>query len=166
MSMIGIFRRLPGEDLARLLRDPSPILEYLQEEPSEDFGPFVDVDVDKAWHGIHFLLTGTAWEGDEPLDFIAKGGQPIGDEDVGYGPARGYTPEQVGRLATTLAALSDEQLRGRYNPRAMEAAEIYPNIWKREGDEGLEYLLGYFHELRDFIAAGAAAGEALIVFMS
>jgi hypothetical protein len=22
------------------------------------------VDLDKTWHGIHYLLTGTAWEGD------------------------------------------------------------------------------------------------------
>src|SRR6187401_1556372 len=25
-------------------------------------------DLDKAWHGIHYLLTGTAWEGPAPLN--------------------------------------------------------------------------------------------------
>ena len=24
-----------------------------------------ELDLDKAWHGLHFLFTGTAWEGDE-----------------------------------------------------------------------------------------------------
>jgi len=26
-------------------------------------------DLEKSWHGIHYLLTGSAWEGDPPLRF-------------------------------------------------------------------------------------------------
>jgi hypothetical protein len=51
------------------------------DEDIED--PHADLDVDKAWHGIHYLLTGTAWEGDPPLDFIVKGGSQVGDVDDG-----------------------------------------------------------------------------------
>jgi hypothetical protein len=40
-----------------------------------------EVDLDKAWHGLHFLFTDSAWEGDEPGCFLVRGGQEIGDED-------------------------------------------------------------------------------------
>src|SRR5579872_4450187 len=30
------------------------------------------IDIDKAWHGIHYLLTGTAWAGSAPLSFIVE----------------------------------------------------------------------------------------------
>src|SRR5690349_4907089 len=33
------------------------------------------VDIDKSWHGIHFLLTGGPDEGNTPLDFLVAGGQ-------------------------------------------------------------------------------------------
>src|SRR3990167_6610036 len=35
-------------------------------------------DMDKAWHGAHFVLTETAWEGKPPLDFLVRGGREIG----------------------------------------------------------------------------------------
>jgi len=45
------------------------------------------LDLDKAWGGLHFLLTGTAWEGEPPHSFLLDG-DTVGDIDVGYGPAR------------------------------------------------------------------------------
>src|SRR5688500_6275073 len=42
-------------------------------------GEGLTTDLDKAWHGIHYLLTGTAWEGAEPLNFLVAGGRPVGD---------------------------------------------------------------------------------------
>lgn len=34
--------------------------------------------IDKAWHGIHYLLTKSDWEGEAPRNFIIKGGHDIG----------------------------------------------------------------------------------------
>src|SRR5919108_645463 len=42
-----------------------------------------DVDLDKAWHAIHYMLTQSAWDGNEPLNFLVGGGAPVGDIDVG-----------------------------------------------------------------------------------
>jgi hypothetical protein len=44
-------------------------------------------EVDKAWHAIHFSLTGDPFEGRIPLNFLVTGGRSIG-EDLGYGPLR------------------------------------------------------------------------------
>jgi hypothetical protein len=165
MGMIAVFRRLGDGDLARLREEPKLITDYLEEEDAPDgFGPFADLDVDKAWHAIHFLLTGTAWEGAPPLNFIAAGGTEIGD-DLGYGPARGLTSGEVRRLAAALEALPRDSLLQRFDPAALTAAEIYPDIWDRppEEDDTRAYVAEYYEQLRSFIMEAAAASEALLV---
>jgi hypothetical protein len=169
MGMVCTFRRLPEVDLARLHAQPELIGAYLGGHSKlEGFGPHVDLDVDKAWHGIHFLLTGTAWEGEAPLDFVVTGGEPIGQQDVGYGPARGLSRAEVGALADALAPLSEDVLGARFDPEAMLATDIYPSIWDRDpaDDDTRGYLLHYYATLRRFVSDAARAGEALIMFLS
>jgi hypothetical protein len=167
--MIGNFRRLPDSDLDRLLAQPEQVFEYLEaEEPPDDFGPFATLDVDKAWHAIHFLLTGTPWEGPFPWNFVVAGGVEIGDVDVGYGPARGFTSVEVREIATALGSLSPESFSSRFNSKAMMSAEIYPEIWDRppEQDDTRGYVTGYYDALREFIAGAATEGEALLVYLN
>jgi hypothetical protein len=70
------------------------------------------VDLDKPWRGIPYLLTGTAWEGDAPLNFLVKGGREVGDEEIGLGPPRTLTALETRDIASVLEALSDEEVRG------------------------------------------------------
>jgi hypothetical protein len=122
-------------------------------------------DLDKAWHGIHYLLTGTAWEGDPPLNFLVTGGREVGDEEVGYGPARTFTPAETREIAGALAALSDEQLRARFAPQEMMRLEVYPEIWDRDpaGDDTLGYLMEYTGQLRAALASVVERGHGLLV---
>jgi hypothetical protein len=85
---------------------------------------------------------------------------------MGYGPPRGFSPVEVKSIAAALSAVSPDQLRSRYDPKAMERLQIYPQIWVRDGDDALDYVVGYFDELREFIIGGAEENEALIVFLS
>jgi Domain of unknown function (DUF1877) len=123
------------------------------------------IDIEKAWHGLHFLFTGTADEGQEPGCFLLCGGEEIGNEDVG--PARVLRPDQVSRFATFLAELSHDELASRYNPTRMTALEIYPEvIWTRPalpGQSPFDYLFEAFEELRDFVTATSTRGDSLIV---
>src|SRR5215212_1257503 len=42
-------------------------------------------DLEKMWHGLHFLFTGTLSEGEEPACYLQRGGEEIGDPDeLGY----------------------------------------------------------------------------------
>src|SRR5437763_27473 len=120
MSMVACFRRVPDDKLEELLADPESIVDFLEDEG------YADLDIDKAWHGIHFLLTGTAWEGSPPLDFLVRGGRQVGDVDVGYGPARGFTSAEVQGLARALSAIAPDALLARYDHRAMNALDLYP----------------------------------------
>ena len=81
--------------LARLLgAKPVELSDDVPDLPKTD-GEGIETDLDKAWHGIHYLLTGTAWAGAEPLNFIVCGGTEVGDIDVGYGPARVFSSNDV-----------------------------------------------------------------------
>jgi hypothetical protein len=41
--------------------------------------PESHLDLDKAWQPLHFLLTGTAWEGDEPGCYLVRGGEELAE---------------------------------------------------------------------------------------
>ncbi len=130
--------------------------------------PDDETDLDKAWHGIHFLLTGTAWEGDPPWCYLVTGGTDIGDVDVGYGPARGLTSAEAKQFSAALSGLSPEDLRRRFDPQKMKGEDIYPSIWDRDPkeDDALGYLLGYFAILGAFVARAARDGKALLIYLN
>src|SRR5215207_2984929 len=60
----GLLARLFGRGAAPSAAPPPPLALEADEGDLGEAG-----DLEKAWHGIHFLLTGTAWEGDPPLSF-------------------------------------------------------------------------------------------------
>src|SRR4051812_2160785 len=104
MSMIGNYLRVPAGQLARLREDPSDVLELLY--PDGGGGEHPDgmhLDIDKSWHAIQFLLTGDPWDGKPPLQNAVMGGVELGDEDVGYGPARGLSPPDVQAVSRALS---------------------------------------------------------------
>lgn len=142
---------------------PPPEVAPLELGPGEG----ESVDLDKAWHGIHFLLTGTAWEGAPPLDFLAKGGREVGDLEVGYGAARSLTAAEVAAAAAALAGLPDAVLRERYDPKAMAALELYPDIWDRNrpDDDPREYLMESVTVLRGFLDRTRDRGLGLLVHL-
>lgn len=163
MGMISIWRIASDEQIAALLREPELIEDMLDAGGDTD-----EIDLDKAWHGIHYLLTGTAWGGSEPLNYIVTGGRTVGDIEIGYGPARVLSRDQVQAFQRALATVTHEQLRTAYHPKAMSKAEIYPDIWDRTDEspeEILDYLLSYFDELKAFVTKASDAGNGLISYI-
>jgi hypothetical protein len=127
------------------------------------------IGLDKAWHGLHFLLTGTADGGREPACFLLSGGEELGDDDGDAFQAHLLDAEQVQWFAEHLASLTTDELSRRFDPERMTKLRIYPDvIWKRpeEEDQPRGYLLGAFADLREFVAAAAARGDAVVVCIS
>lgn len=155
MGMIFYARRLSAEELAAVLADPEKVGTLFPGGPDE-------LDLDKAWHGLHYLLTGTTYEvrGDAGPAII--GGDPIGP-DLGMGPARLLMPDAVRAVAAGLDAIDEATLRARFDPAAMSEAEIYPHIWDDGDDEFDGYLLPNFTRLRDFYRDAAASGDAVLL---
>ena len=135
------------EQIQKLHADPESVEEFI-EEACESGGGF---DVDKAWHGLHFLLCGDTQAGEPPLNFIL-GGKPLGDVEVGYGPVCLFDVAETAAIAAALEPITRETLRKRFDADAFLQHDIYPGIWKEPVDECLDdYLLAYFGSLKDFV---------------
>ncbi|MBX7222555.1 MAG: YfbM family protein [Blastocatellia bacterium] len=160
MSMIGNFVRVPQPTLTGLFKHPEEITNVIYDD-----GLFPHLDIDKAWHGIHFLLTGSQWEGPEPLCNVVLGGRSIGEVEVGYGPARGLTVDEVQAVSKALQAIPKEDFAQRFQPADLTANDIYPGIWD-EGAEALDYLVENYVQLRKFFQTAAKKNEAVIVYIS
>ena len=125
-------------------------------------------DLEKSWHGIHYLLTGSAWEGDPPLDFLVNGGRQVGRIDPEHGPVRAFRADQTRAIYESLSALSPYELRKRFNGRDMTAKEIYPDIWTRSvlEEDSLRYLMDHLDKLRAFLRQTVEAQLGLLVFLT
>jgi hypothetical protein len=155
----GFFRRLFG----RPARATAPAVDFPLAPGEVD-----TIDLDKAWHGIHFMLTGTAWEGEPPLNVLVQGGTVIGEVEVGYGPARGMTAVEVRAIAEALAGIDEAFMRARFDPARMMQLDIYPGIWDRDPaeDDSFGYCMEYFGALRTFVMRAAERGVGLIISLT
>ncbi|HEU0175121.1 MAG TPA: YfbM family protein [Blastocatellia bacterium] len=163
MGMRCSLVELGKDQIDKLLADPENVFDYLDElEENEEVG---GADLDKAWHGIHFLLTGSVWNGAEPLCYLIKGGEVIGTEDDWAWLLR---PNQIADWANALSTISADDLRKRYDPMAMAKADIYPSIWDHVDEEQgkLEYLLDHYEVLRSFLDQTKKENKGAIIFIA
>jgi hypothetical protein len=128
--------------------------------PGDANGHHPTLSLDKAWHGVHYLLCGKREPVPGPLGSVVLGGTDIGEDDLGYGPARYFPPAEVDDVAAELrgAGLEDE-VAARYEPARMTTLEIYPGGW--ETSDG-DWLFDAFRDLRDFFAEAQARGSAVL----
>jgi hypothetical protein len=165
MGMSGCFAPVTAAQLEALRRDPDSIEAFLYPNVGECEAEG-GIDVDKAWQGLHYLLTGAATEGEGPQSLAIFGGEEFGPE-IGIGSTRFLTPEQVRDVSAALADFSETELRANFNPQDMAAQKIYPNvIWVRDGEEALDYLLDSFRSLAEFYADAAARGDGVLQWIA
>jgi len=169
MSMIGSFLLLSDEHLHQLLADPEQV--HAACEKGYNAGIDVFIGVDKAWHCLHFLLTGTAFGGDPPLNFVLTGGRAVGEEDVGYGPARAFLSRDVIQIARALEPLNRQDLVARFDAGMMDRLEIYPDVGRwaelaRRPDVSFDYFFGAFDAVKSLVLRGASSGLGMLVWLS
>jgi Domain of unknown function (DUF1877) len=163
MSMIGYFLALKAEQIDELVRDPAVVAAFVAEavEDQDELGADF-LDIDKSWQGIHFLLTGTARDGEPPLSWVMLAPTQIG-EDVGAGPARLLMPDQVAEVSKALAAITPDKLKKRCDWQLMNDSEIYPQNW-RVGDE--EYLAENFARAKKLYESAARRRMGVVQWVS
>ena len=188
MGMYLSICTLSDDNIRKVLADPPLVLKVIAPDDSELYedarnelgaqipalelalakGEVVDSQLDKAWHGIHYLLTQSVWEGEEPLNFLLAGGSQVGELDVGYGPARAFSSQQVEAIALALHSIDDAFLRSRFNPDEMMRLEIYPAIWDRDPaeDDAFGYCATYFADLKSFVQRAAERKIGLLIHIS
>jgi len=162
--MSGMLRQLEESQLVHLLENPDGILDFLDTEvPASQ-----ELDLDKAWHGLHYILTRETWGGLEPACYLLTAGSQIGEEeehDAGYGPARGLYVQQVKSFAAMLAFMTKQEVSSRYNGTRMMELELYPRGWQEEPDEMRTWLMDSFEELQQFVLQAATKSKALLIWL-
>ena len=186
MSMLADIRRVTPDILAGLVEDPGDIFWFLHgfepyepprgivarlfakrkpsltrpewNEPSADYL----FSLDQSWHCVHFLLAGEAEGGPLPAAFLASGGSELGSVDVGYGPARAFSPEEVLDISRYLQSISQDDLRSRCDPELMENAEIYGAV--RDRNELVD-LWSLIEDMGQFLGSAANAGDGAIIYI-
>ena len=121
-----------------------------------------ELDLEKAWHGVHFLLCGTNDTAPAPLGDAVLGGTPIG-EDIGYGPARYLDPPRVKAVHTALRRIDGGAFIGRFDAAKLKQAEIYPSGWT--SDDRRAWLADAYERLRTFYAQSASGGWAVLLYL-
>jgi hypothetical protein len=162
MAMIANLRPATDRDIDRLLTNPSEITRFL-------YGSGADgcerVELHKAWHAIHFVLNGSRLDGDAPLNFLVAEGTPVGEVDVGYGPARVFSSEEVRYLASALILIAPDEVARRVDLAQLDAEGIYPGNWQSNGYDA-DYVVDNYRSMRDLVARAAADGLGLILYIN
>jgi hypothetical protein len=161
MGMYCSLYRLSLPDAYRLDRDPKLVVHLLNTEPTD--GSYLSLE--KAWHGLHYLLTGSAKESLLPLSFILNGGSDIGP-DLSYGPARLLSVEFVKDLDVSLKALTIDDIWTRFDPEKMSVDKIYPFIWDEVEEELKDEYGWYFEQLKGFVRDASNADQAIVIVVT
>jgi hypothetical protein len=164
MSIVLVGRRLTDHQLAWVLAHPSDAGLVLLEEAG-DGGDLVEdgtqLDLNKTWACINFLLTGSRYVDTLGVGAALFGGEPVDDEDDDDG-IRLMRSEDVAATARHLEAISADDLRNRYDPQLLHELSIYPSGWDwNEGD--LAWVLAKFEELVSFYRDAAQHHQAVLL---
>jgi len=122
-------------------------------------GKGASLSIDKAWHGVHYLLCGKVEPGSDLASQAVMGGTEVG-EDMGYGPARYFEADEVANLARELSRPTLEaEMTARWDPAQMATLGIYPGQFLA-GDQ--QWLMDAFRQLRQFYVDASAAKLAVV----
>ena len=128
MGMIGYLREVGDDDLRRLDDAGRAHDLFRRGDPAV-------LSLEKSWHALHFLLTGSAEHAGDPLGFLMSGGREVA-ADFGYGRPRLLGPDAVRGLRDALAGISARStVGGFYDADDSKPRGIYPGVWDEDPDE-------------------------------
>lgn len=136
------------------------------------------LELDKAWHGIHFLLKKCS--NNDMAGFLIDGGKVIQNtswRDI-YGvdvmDMRCFKDDDVKKINSILQLIPNDAISKKYNPPQLNKMKIYPDIWEKgfissllakrlKSSSSLDYILFYYLKLRKFIKEAAEDNLSIII---
>jgi hypothetical protein len=116
--------------------------------------------LEKSWHSLHYLLTGSAVETNSTLGKAILGGKELG-ADIGYGPTRFLEPPEVKEVATALKEVSEVDLEKRFDLPAMVAA----NVYACRDESELKLAQHYFAQMVRYYGEITRRGDAMLLYL-
>ena len=155
-----------GDALAKLMAQRlEEIRQRLPGQPpasgasTQAVGKSASLSIDKAWHGVHYLLCGKVEPGSDLASQAVMGGTEVG-EDLGYGPARYFEVDEVAKIARELSRPNLEaEMTARWDPAQMATLGIYPGQFLADDQQ---WLMDAFQKLRQFFVDASAAKLAVV----
>ena len=137
---------------------PEDIRRWLQRDADlTELPSFHELNLDRDWDALHYLLTGSEKPGRGPLAFLSTGGQEVqrGANE------RLFRPSRVRQIHTALARLPITEVRRRFKPVMMEEKGVYRGTWDHDPPyEGA--LFDLVKELKVFLRRAGEQGEWLV----
>ena len=99
------------------------------------------------------------------MNFLVSEGTPVGEVDVGFGPARVLTSQQVSQIAAALAPIEPDEVARRIDLGQFDQEVIYPGNWQNDGI-GVDYVLTNYRDMRDLIVRLAEHGQGLVLYIN
>ena len=130
--------------------------------------PRRNCDLDRRWDILHYLLSATRRgepaAADRAIDQAFDGTWVVADHvRAGQGaPVRHLPPTAVAEVVAALEPMSEETLRARHHPAALQAASVYKFRADRADDAEWRWTADTFHALREFFRAAARTGDAVL----
>ncbi len=124
-----------------------------------DFAMNPDLELDKAWGGVGWLLKTVGLDDErvlygEILDCVTDTGFPLFFK----------TADEVQRISTELGPVGEEQLREAFDPVALTRDAVYPDVW--DDDDVEDWIVAMTIEVRDMFLRCATEGLCVISLMS
>lgn len=158
MSINGYYARLSPTDLGRALADPDAARELT--EP-QDSAPDRRHGVGPYWDAIAFLLRRRGF----PVDLVRGGTELPGAPDLGHGPPRYLTPDQVRCMVEALEAVTPDTLATDVTAADLTAAGVHPlGHWSRDG--ALDSAAAAYQDLLAFLRTTARYRQAVLFWTS
>ena len=160
MSMMGNYISVTPDDVEKIKADEGHVEELLDQSDGE-----LALCIEKSWQAIHYVLNGDPWKGSGPLGNAVLGGRDVG-EDMGYGPARFLTPDEVSETAKALDSITVAKFTEMLSKVNFEAGEIYVFSGEDPNDPDIvEELGGYYGDVRTFFHDAANGKRGMLLFL-
>lgn len=164
MGMIGNYFMTGRENIDAILRGEISVEDLIYDE-NDEIDEECALDIDKAWHAIHFVLTGEVAGGDGILAKVVLGSPRINEDDIGYGPAQWLTADEVAEAAAALEDVTKNDFWDFCPIQDFFDNDIYPVTENEDEEEFFEYIWAYFIDLREFFKKAAAERKCILFYI-
>ncbi len=162
MGMVLYLRRAMTAEIEAVGPTEQEVVDFLFKDEIEDEEI---IDFDKAWDALNFMLMDGNKESSSPFNFLLGQWESFGCNELFNEPVGKVVPvDAVTRFNAALNSLSDAALADRYDPAAMEKADIYmADMFVEEGAEALDYVMQGVPALRRFTEAAASQKQSVVI---
>lgn len=157
--MIGYYVMVSNSELDGLVNGALVLEDFLSVAIADED---ICLDIDKAWHGIQYLLCGSLEEGEKPLFDAVLGGTPVNDDEMGLGPVRSLSAEEVRVVYDAVKPIDLLAFKQVFVDSVLGNESVYPGF---SDGEDINYLDYYFEKLKDFFGRCVGRGMAMVMYI-